>query len=379
MTKTASPKDAIKLSLIEAKSQKIGVLTLDSPETLNSQTLDMVRTLSKALKDWEDHEDIALVVLQGAGEKAFCAGGDIQKLYHCATENPGGPCPYAEDFFLEEYQLIHQIHSYRKPILCIGHGYVMGGGVGLMAGASHRVACADIQISMPEISIGLFPDVGGTWFLNKMPYGLGMFFGLTGARINAPDALLTNMADYVMNREQADQLISALSKFKWSSEEAENHKKLDKVLSEKSLSAKEIKEQIPSELNAHQGYIENACLEASLGEFIQALKAYETDSIWYKKALKALEDGSPLSSLLIYEQLKRNRYASLETIIEKELVLAINIIRYPEFSEGVRARLIDKDQAPKWQYAHFGSVPSSLVEHFFTPLWETSPMALTPV
>lgn len=362
--------------ILTAENGSIGVITLNSEKTLNSLTLEMVRLITEQLKTWAKDNAISVIVLRGAGEKAFCAGGDVQQLYQSAISQPGGPCEYGETFFCEEYQLNHMIHSYEKPILCLGHGIVMGGGLGLMAGASHRVATEKTRIAMPEITIGLFPDVGGTWFLNRMPMGLGIFYALTGAPINAPDALITKLADYVIPSRELDSCLSVLSKVSWSDDVEANHQLLGEQLSAMSYKAKSLSNIVESELQAHIDFLESACQESSLGEIVRRLGACDTDSRWYQKALKAMEHGSALSSLLIYEQLKRYRYASLEQIFERELILATNIIRYPEFAEGVRALLIDKDNEPKWQFPHFSAVPASVLESFFVAPWQDSPLLL---
>ncbi len=136
------------------------------------------------MQQWKNDHNIALVVLQGAGDKAFCAGGDIRDLYQAMKAAPDTYQPYVEDFFTKEYTLDYLIHTFDKPVLVWGNGIVMGGGLGLMAGASHRIVTASSRIAMPEMAIGLYPDVGGSWFLNRMPEGCGLFLGLTGASIN---------------------------------------------------------------------------------------------------------------------------------------------------------------------------------------------------
>lgn len=154
---------------------RLGHLTLDAPKTLNSLTLPMVDTLSAQLLAWRDDPSIAAVFIDGTGEKAFCAGGDVQALRDSCLATPGGPCEYAETFFAREYAMNYLLHTYPKPIICWGHGVVMGGGLGILAGCSHRLVSERTRIGMPEITIALFPDVGGSWFLNRMPGNVGRF------------------------------------------------------------------------------------------------------------------------------------------------------------------------------------------------------------
>ena len=374
MTKKQSNKSSVLIRELDAKQGKIGRITLDSPKTLNSLTLEMVREIRQVLDTWHQDESVSAILLDASGEKAFCAGGDVQKLYESATSQLGGPCEYAETFFCEEYQLNYLIHSYRKPIICIGRGIVMGGGLGLMAGASHRVATETTRIAMPEITIGLFPDVGGTWFLNRMPYGLGNFFALTGASINALDAKFTRLANISIANDNLSELEASLQAESWSESEKENHETCDRVLQGFACSDSLLEEYSPSELKALSSKLSTASQQNCLGEVIQELDAIDSDSKWFHKALSSLKHGSPLSSLLIFEQLKRYRFADLKRIFESELVLATNIVRYPEFAEGVRALLIEKDNEPKWQHAHFSAVPSGLLESFFVPPWNENPL-----
>ena len=185
----------VRFEELPAASGKIGRITLSVAATLNSLTLEMVELLQSTLDRWRDDADIAAVFIEGGGEKAFCAGGDVQALHQSAVATPGGPCDYAERFFAREYRMNYTLHTYAKPLICWGHGIVMGGGLGVMAGCSHRVVTEKTRIAMPEVTIALFPDVGGTWFLNHMPGSSGLFLALTGASINAADAIFTGIAD----------------------------------------------------------------------------------------------------------------------------------------------------------------------------------------
>ncbi|MGK0269204.1 MAG: enoyl-CoA hydratase/carnithine racemase, partial [Paraglaciecola sp.] len=182
---------------------KIGQATLTKPASLNALDLQMINLLTPQLEKWQQDPKIAMVFLEGSGERAFCAGGDIVSMYQSMQEpvsdkeKSDTENSYAlQNFFTQEYQLDYLIHTFSKPILVWGNGIIMGGGLGLMSGGSHRVVTETSRIAMPEISIGLYPDVGGSYFLNKMPAGCGLFLGLTGAFINASDALYSNLADY---------------------------------------------------------------------------------------------------------------------------------------------------------------------------------------
>jgi enoyl-CoA hydratase/carnithine racemase len=367
--------ESVQVEVLTGKKGSLGVLTLNSPKTLNSLSLEMVEALLEQMRSWQDDAEIACVVLKGAGEKAFCAGGDVQELYRSATKTPGGPCEEAEKFFYEEYQLDYLIHTYGKPVICIGHGIVMGGGLGLMAGASHRIVTDSTHIAMPEITIGLFPDVGGTYFLNRMPEALGRFFGLTGAKINANDAIYLELADYFISGDKLDDFLEALTNLSWGKKAETNHAAVSEFFESRAASKEEIEQAVASELAPCLSEVRCACYSESLGEFVRYLEQIELDSKWFSKAVKTMQAGSPLSLLMSFEQLRRHKYDDLKSVFESELVLATNIVRYPEFTEGVRALLIEKDKKPKWQFKHFSEVPASLMERLFTPPWNPNPLS----
>ncbi|WP_438405061.1 enoyl-CoA hydratase/isomerase family protein, partial [Aeromonas hydrophila] len=178
---------------------QVGVLTLDSPASLNALSLPMIQILQQTLTRWEQDPAIVCGLLLGEGEKAFCAGGDIRSFYYRKQEASGSELfEYARDFFEQEYRLDHHIHSYRKPLICVADGICMGGGIGLFAGADFRVVTERSLFAMPEVTIGLYPDVGASWFLSRMPGLLGLWLGLTGARFNGSDAIGLGLADHAI-------------------------------------------------------------------------------------------------------------------------------------------------------------------------------------
>ena len=225
--------NVVKPVLFEVRAAKngrgIGMMTLNAEKTLNALSLEMIDLMAEQLAAWSTDDNIAMVFMQAAGEKAFCAGGDLQNLYqsmlthHASAEkNDIRANPYACDFFNREYRLDYFIHTYPKPILCWGHGIVMGGGIGLMAGASHRVVTEKSRLAMPEIGIGLFPDVGGSYFLNRMPGKLGLFLALTGAMINAADAKFTKLADYAIAQVDKASVLEKLLQQPWRASQEKN-------------------------------------------------------------------------------------------------------------------------------------------------------------
>ena len=356
-----------------AAGAAIGRLTLNSPATLNALTRDMVERIQGALDSWRDDAQVAMVAIDGAGEKAFCAGGDVQALHASAVAAPGGPCADAESFFEREYRMNYALHTYPKPILCWGHGIVMGGGLGIMAGCSHRVVTEATRIAMPEIAIALFPDVGGSWFLNRMPGASGRFLALTSASINAADALFCALGERFIAAAQKPALFDALSAARWSASAARNDAQLRRILrqfsaaSQAQLPAAQVQPQLP--------LINELCDGEDIHEVIERITALQTEDPWLARARDGLAHGSKLAALWIDRQLRQTRHASLREVFQSELQLSTNIVRHPEFAEGVRALLIDKDRKPAWSYASSRDVPGELLERFFTAPWSENPLA----
>ncbi|TKB43086.1 enoyl-CoA hydratase/isomerase family protein [Thalassotalea mangrovi] len=349
--------------------KKIGVATLNSPKSLNALSHDMVHALLPKLRQWQDNPDIAMVLVQGSGEKAFCAGGDIVHLYK-GMQNDTQGAQSASQYFCDEYKLDYLIHAYNKPLLVWGSGIVMGGGLGLMAGASHRIVTETSRIAMPEITIGLFPDVGGSYFLNRMPKGCGLFLGLTGASVNAADALHVNLADHFLTNERKQVLLDQLIEVHWGDTISLNHEKLTKVLS--SLGA-EVKSSLPkSNLVKHQQLIESLTSGSSLSEIVDAITTIDSDDKWLQRAQKTLQHGSPLSAHIIYRQLQTSKPLSLSDCFRFELSLASKCAEYGEFQEGVRALLIEKDNQPKWKFATIDEVDPQVLDWFFECKWQAS-------
>lgn len=353
----------------------LGHVLLNHPRGLNSLSLDMIKALQTQLTAWAQDEKLVAVIIEGVGDKAFCAGADIRKLYESAIAHPGGPCDYAEAFFLHEYHLNYTLHQYTKPVISLGHGIVMGGGMGLFMGSSHRVVTEHSKLAMPEISIGLFPDVGGTWFLSKLRYNLGYFLALTGAILQTTDALSIGLATHSLHWSHKHTLIDALQQQDWQGSIEQHHALVSATLSSFALTAQQLAQLPHSQVQRHHDQLEHICSQQSFSHMHRAIRDISDDDAWLKTARDNLLNGSPLSSVLIYEQLKRYRYADLRTIFLSEYVLATNIVRFREFPEGIRALLIDKDKSPHWTYPRFDRVPLSVMNQFFIGPWEKNPLA----
>jgi enoyl-CoA hydratase/carnithine racemase len=346
------------------------VATLNSEKSLNALSLAMVELLLPQMQLWKDDSQIAMVVLQGAGDKAFCAGGDIRDLYHSMKQQPGEFQPYVQDFFSKEYHLDYLIHTFEKPVLVWGNGIVMGGGLGLMAGASHRVVTATSRIAMPEMAIGLYPDVGGSWFLNRMPAGCGLFLGLTGASINAADAKFIDLADHFIPHEKKSTVFTGLQQVRWGNTIALNHQKLSDLLLQ--LEQQSLNQQPASQVRVHQHAISNLTELGSLDKTMSAILAMPGDDVWLSKAKTSLQYGSPITAHIVYRLLQLGQSKILADSFRLELGLSVQCGKLGEFTEGVRALLIDKDQQPQWLYPDVASVPTAVIDELFSSPWEAA-------
>lgn len=345
---------------------RIGIATLDSPKNLNALSLAMVETLDARLRSWQQDPQIVCVLLRGSGDKGFCAGGDVRRLIELQLQQPGEIHEQARLFFAAEYRLDHLLHTYAKPLICWGNGHVMGGGMGLLQGAGIRIVTESSRLSMPEIHIGLYPDAGGSWFLGRMARPLGLFFGLTASQINAADALELDLADRFLLHGQQEDLIEGLLQLNWS---IQPQRQLHSLLQALSAGARE---QLPQpQWQPLLGSITAMLDVADLPSAWHALAALQGDQQPLLAAAGgALAKGCPLTAWLVWEQLRRSRYLSLADTLRMEYAISLNCCRYPDFSEGVRARLIDKDQAPNWHWKQVDDVPEAVVEAHFSPTWD---------
>jgi enoyl-CoA hydratase/carnithine racemase len=367
------PEAAVLVRTEDAAGGRLGRLTLNSPKTLNSLTLEMVDLLQGALDAWRDDPEVAAIVIDGAGDRAFCAGGDVQALHASAVGTPGGPCEYAETFFAREYRMNYTLHTYPKPILCWGAGIVMGGGKGILAGCSQRVVCENTRMAMPEITIALFPDVGGSWFLNHMPGRSGRFLALTAAAINASDALFCGLADRFHCRRRRTTSSTDCARSRGTTIRRPITSACTTCCATSAM--RSTVEAPAPQVQPHLQTINGLCDGDDIHDIIDRISAIDTQDRWLAKARDGLLHGSKLAALWIDRQLRETRHASLREVFRSELQLGTNIVRHPEFAEGVRALLIDKDRNPAWAYARSRDVPPEVLDGFFTAPWPENPLA----
>ncbi|HYD59150.1 MAG TPA: enoyl-CoA hydratase/isomerase family protein [Noviherbaspirillum sp.] len=365
--------------LSAAAGKRIGIATLNAEKTLNALSLDMVHLLTERLSAWADDDNIALVVLQAAGDKAFCAGGDLHNLYRSMREHHASDARndiaanhYAAQFFADEYRLDYLIHTYPKPVLCWGHGIVMGGGVGLMAGASHRVVTEHSRVAMPEISIGLYPDVGGSWLLSRMPGKAGLFLALTGAQVRAADALFAGLADHALAHSSKEAVFDALRRQPWTDQRRDNDALLSQVL--RRFAAPGLAE--PGPLQKHFSLINTLCVGPDIRQIVSSITTLDIDDSWLHKAASSLAAGSPSSAALAHALLVRTQGMRLADVFRMEYVASLHCAARHDFAEGIRALLIDKDGQPQWNPASLQEVTPEMLESYFVePAWDRHPLA----
>jgi enoyl-CoA hydratase/carnithine racemase len=350
---------------------RVGIATLNAPKSLNALSLDMARQLDAKLQAWAMDSSIVAVWLEGSGEKAFCAGGDVVALYRSMTEEgenrgAGRDSLFAETYFTTEYRLDYRIHRYPKPILVWGDGIVMGGGLGLMAGASRRLVTETTLIAMPEITIGLYPDIGASWFLNRMPPGVGTYLGITGAQLNARDALDLGLADHFVPRERRAELLEALGAADYGT-----RSQYDLQAGVQSvLDVFEARQQAPeAQVWPLLDHLQALTAQVDAPTAVHRILEDRREDAWLAANRKRLEAGSPLSAHLVWRMLERHRHTSLADAFRDELNLSVQCCRHGDVAEGVRALLIDKDRNPTWQHASVDDVPEADLLALLEPLW----------
>lgn len=350
-----------------ASGLAFGRATLNQPASLNALSLEMIDLLSERLSAWADDDSIAGVILDSCSEKAFCAGGDVVDLYRSIRATPAGQVPErAAAFFEREYRLDHMIHRYPKPVLVWGHGIVMGGGIGLFAGASHRVVTAKTRLAMPEITIGLYPDVGGSWFLQRMPGRCGLFLALTGAPLNASDALFAGLADFALPIDGLPNVLDAIVATEWLGDSQADAARFDHLLADLAV------QDLPaSPLQAHLSRINELIARDTLAEIAPRLNALATDADpWLAQAGASFVKGSKTSAALSMELQRRTRHASLAEVFRLEYQASVGCCMHHDFAEGVRALLVDKDKNPQWQPDTLDAVTPALIEAHLAPRFE---------
>jgi enoyl-CoA hydratase/carnithine racemase len=339
----------------------LGLITLNRPQALNALSLAMIRDLTALLLHWRQDDAVKAVLVRGAGRPgkapAFSAGGDIRFFHQAALAGD----PRLEDFFTEEYALNHLIHRYPKPYIALMDGVCMGGGMGISQGAALRVVTEHSVLAMPETNIGLFPDVGGGWFLSRLPGALGEYLALTGHALKAADAIAVGLADVQLPADHLPALVEALG---------------DPHIDNGAIALATVRARAipPGEtpLAAHRSAIDHHFSRPTVADIADSL-AYD-QSEWAQHAHQALRKRSPLMLAVTLEQIRRARGMSLADDLRMERDLVRNSFHLrpgaaSETVEGIRALAVDKDHAPRWQPARIEDVDAAQVQAFFASPW----------
>lgn len=326
---------------------KIGRITLTRPKALNALSYAMCLEVEKALDAWREDETVAMILIDAEGDRAFCAGGDIQEMYETGT---AGDYEYGRKFWRDEYRMNAKMFEFPKPVASLMQGFTMGGGVGVGCHGSHRVVCENSQIAMPEVGIGLIPDVGGSLILSRAPGRLGEYIGTTGTRLGPRDAILAGFADYFIPQEAWPALTAELIQTgDWTA--------IDRA-------AQDAPE---GRLAAMQGDINTHFAGETLGDILRSLATEDSD--FTADTLKALRRNAPLSVACTIEMVHRLRGTDdIRRALELEYRFTHRAMEQADFLEGIRAQIIDKDRNPKWKHASLEDVSSIEVTRMLLPL-----------
>lgn len=339
----------------------LGIVTLNRPKALNTLSLGMYRTLDPKLVEWGGDPGVRAIVIRGAGDKAFCAGGDVRAIYEARRHPQGTSGDYKSDFFREEYWLIERVHRFPKPYIALMDGITMGGGMGVSVNGWRRVASERTLCAMPEVHIGLFPDVGATRYLNLCPGKTGMYLALTGARIKAADVLYCGFATHYVPHDEIAALTAALGSISWRA--GEERARVDELL------ARFHRDPGPAPLAALRPAIDRCFGGASVAEILDALTREGTD--WARETRATIERASPISVHITFHQMKLGEAGvDIEAALALEYRMTQHVMAAHDFYEGIRAVLVDKDQKPRWEHAALAEVGAAEVADYFKTLGE---------
>ncbi|HEY1614898.1 MAG TPA: enoyl-CoA hydratase/isomerase family protein [Rhizomicrobium sp.] len=322
----------------------LGLITLNRPKALNALTRPMCREMDTQLAAWGEDSSIRAVAIRGAGERAFCAGGDVRALYESGREGS----PYALEFWRDEYRLNARIKHFPKPYVALLHGIVMGGGVGVSVHGSHRIVADTAMFAMPETGIGMFPDVGGSYFLPRCPGETGMYCALTGARLKMADMLYVGVATHAVAMSRWDALIEGLA----------DGGDPDVVLEDLGSRSG------PAPMTEYRAWIDDHFAHRSVETILSSL---DGGGEWAKETAAVIRGKSPTSLKLSHRQLCLGREMTFDDCMRMEYRMVHGIIAGHDFYEGVRAAIVEKDNRPNWRPADLAGVSDSDIDGYFAP------------
>jgi len=339
----------------------LGLVTLNRPKALNTLSLAMYRVMDPKLLEWGTDPAVRAIVVRGAGDRAFCAGGDVRAIYDAREHPQDLPGDYKADFFREEYRLIERVHRFPKPYIALMDGIAMGGGMGISVNGSHRVATERSLCAMPEVHIGLFPDVGATRYLNLCPGRIGLYLALTGTRIKAADMLYCGFATHHLRHERLADLVEALAKIDWRA--GEERAQVDALL--------RLYHEDPGAppLAKLRDRIDRCFAGHSVEAILEALAQEGSD--WARETRAVIDRASPISLKITFHQMKLgDAPMDIEAALALEYRMTQHVMAAHDFFEGIRAVLVEKDQEPRWQHASLAEIGEAEVARYFESLGE---------
>ncbi|MGJ8685986.1 MAG: enoyl-CoA hydratase/isomerase family protein [Spongiibacteraceae bacterium] len=347
-------------------------LTLNIPHKINALSLNLVELLHELLLEVASDPDAVAVFLDGRGERGFCSGANVHELAQWVLDSSDEQ-PYAAELFLaRQYAIAHLIHHFPKPVIVWGHGVLMGGGIGFMTAGSHRIVTESSCIALPESNIGYFPDVGASWYLNHMPGKTGLYMALTGVQLSAADALYSGLADYYLPDHSKNDVLRGVLHIDWCDDPQWNSARLTEYLTDVEVEADLAL--ATSSLKSNRQLIDKSCAHDEFTRVVKAIASAAGHNSWMENAARQMSNAAASSSTLVFQQLRRSKGLSLADIFRQELVVAVNRVQDPEFIEGVRARLVDRDRDPHWCYQNVSQVPDAEIEALYSAPWRESPL-----
>ncbi len=341
---------------------QIGWIMLNRPKAYNAFSGDMGVQMFKKLKEWAVDDLIIAVVIEGAGDKAFCAGGDMRYIYELGSSDVHN---FAEYAYGEEYKMNLLISEYPKPVVVILDGYVMGSGCGISSVADYKIVTEKTKWAMPELSIGYFPDVGASYFLNRAPGFAGRYLALTASIITAGDVMKIKAGDYFMEHDKINDFKALLEKIKWMPPYVDNQLRM--IMNK----FKETEHDMLSPALSYEK-IDKHFSNDSVEGIMRSLKAVENKDDWARVTLETLSKLPPTSMKVTLEQLKRGESMDIKACLQMDLDLSMSFMKYHDLYEGIRAVLIDKDRKPVWKPNKLSDVSSETVDSYFQYDWRDS-------
>lgn len=367
-------KEALLCDIIDCNDQScIAMVRLNRSKALNALDKPLIDSLYQQLTKWHLDPKISLVIILSTNPKVFCAGGDIRQLYASMLEHSLAPNPYAAQYFAAEYQLDYLIHRYQKPLIVWGSGLILGGGLGLYWAANQRISTPSTQCGWPEITIGLYPDVGATYALSRLPKSIGLWLGISGLCLDAEEACYAGLADFYLPETAFDELLTALTQTHWATEFEIRKQQTSAIIASFGIDFNDSPPISPSFWSANHNLLSTLNPPQTRNSLISSLKnlkhavadSSKPEHQWLRKGCINALEGAPRTLAMVLEQCKRGKALTLRECFQLEWQLSTNCAQSTDLLEGIRAQIIDKDRNPIWQESFNLESSQDWLESFF--------------